>query len=33
MSKILIKDATIVNEGRSYKGGVLIDGQKIAGHF
>ncbi len=33
MSKILIKDATIVNEGRSYKGGVLIDGQKIADIF
>ena len=28
MSQFLIKNATIVNEGRSYLGGVLIEGEK-----
>lgn len=30
MSKILIKHVTIINEGRSFKGNVLIDGQFIS---
>lgn len=30
MKNILIKDATIINEGRSFKGSVLIIGDKIA---
>lgn len=30
MNKILIKNACIINEGRMFKGSVLIDGDKIA---
>ena len=33
MNKILIKNARIVNEGRMFKGSVLIDGDKIAEVF
>lgn len=33
MNKILIKNARIVNEGRIFKGSVLIDGDKIAEVF
>lgn len=33
MSQFLIKNATIVNEGRSYLGGVLIEGGKIKDIF
>lgn len=30
MNKTLIKNAHIVNEGRMFRGAVLIDGDKIA---
>ncbi|WP_321517839.1 dihydroorotase [uncultured Bacteroides sp.] len=30
MNRILIKDATIINEGRSFTGSVIIEGDKIA---
>ena len=33
MNKILIKNASIVNEGRMFKGAVLIDGDKISEVF
>ena len=33
MSQFLIKNATIVNEGRSYRGGVLIEGENIKDVF
>lgn len=33
MSKVLIKGGTIVNEGRSFQGDLLIDGEVISDIF
>ena len=33
MSTILIKDAKIINDGTSYKGSLLIEGEKISKIF